>query len=322
MKTYHFKGTNPRVLGTGPGGYVWFTGGGEGAEVHLYRVRPNGTGLTKYAFAPQWCIYCDASALILAGGRLVAEGTFAPTLAVTTDGAMTPLAQDGGTPGVLGPDGHVWFLHNSGENYIARLDPGTGSVDKYSAGLTPASTIGQFTVGPDKNVWFTETNHGVVARITPGGQITEFHLPHGVVADGLAPGPDGNLWFTEGGESTKIGRMTLTGQVTQFPLPPGSAGGIGAVRGADHKVWIALNATGAIARITPNAPCVVPHLVGKRLATANSLLVAAHCKLGSISRAPGTPATAGQAKLKIVATSPPAGFGVAARGKVGVTLHG
>ena len=321
VKTFHFKGTSPRVLGTGPGGYVWFTGGGEGAEVHLYRIRPNGTGLKKYPFTPQWCIYCDASALVLAGGRLIAEGGFAPTYAVTADGAMTVLAQDGGTPGILGSDGHVWWLHNSGENYVARLDPGTGMIDKYSAGLLPASTVGQFTVGPDKNVWFTETNHGMIARVRPGGEITEFPLPHGVVAVGLAPGPDGNLWFTEGPESTKIGRMTLTGHVTEFPLPPGAAGGINAVRGADHKVWIALNATGQIGRITPNAACVVPNLVGKGLAKAKALLAGAHCKLGAVARAPGTPATAGQATLKVAETSPPAGFGLTSRGKVGVTLH-
>src|SRR5262249_1663288 len=156
--------------------------------------------------------------------------------------------------------------------YVARLDPLTGKVDQYSAGLTPGTTVGQFAVGPDKNIWFTDTQHRGIVRVTPAGKITEYRPSSDVLAVGLAPGPDGNLWFTEGPESTKIGTITMDGVVREYPLPPGAAGGIGAVQGSDGNVWIALNATGGIARITPNAPCVVPKLIGKRLAAAKALL--------------------------------------------------
>jgi hypothetical protein len=41
---------------------------------------------------------------------------------------------------------------------VARLTLGPpATVKMLMDGLSPASTVGQFTVGPDKNVWFTET---------------------------------------------------------------------------------------------------------------------------------------------------------------------
>src|SRR6266436_741926 len=49
------------------------------------------------------------------------------------------------------------------------------------------------TLGPDGNLWFTESRADQIGKITPNGSITEYPLPSGV-ASGIAAGPDGNLW--------------------------------------------------------------------------------------------------------------------------------
>jgi virginiamycin B lyase len=62
-------------------------------------------------------------------------------------------------------------------------------------------------VGSDGNLWFTQ-HDGMIGRITPGGNISEFLLPTtdssptGIVAD-----PVGNLWFIEP-DANRIGRIT------------------------------------------------------------------------------------------------------------------
>jgi streptogramin lyase len=112
-----------------------------------------------------------------------------------------------------------------------------------TAGLNPS----HLTVGPDGNLWFTEssqdaTSPGAIGRITPTGAITQFQLPTG---DGspssLMVGPDGDLWFTDG---AGIGRITPAGDITQFP-----GGGRDLTVGPDGNLWFIDG--GAIGRITP-----------------------------------------------------------------------
>ena len=74
------------------------------------------------------------------------------------------------------------------------------------------------TVGPDGNLWFTETNGNqvgnIIGRITPSGVITKFPLQRNyAVPFGISPGPDGRIWFTESA-ANQIGAL-LTPQATQ-----------------------------------------------------------------------------------------------------------
>src|SRR5262245_26629340 len=69
--------------------------------------------------------------------------------------------------------------------------------------------LGHITVGPDANLWFTESP-SKVGRITPTGIITEIGpVPTGVMGD-IVTGSDGNLWFTAS-DVNAIGRMRLLG---------------------------------------------------------------------------------------------------------------
>jgi streptogramin lyase len=78
------------------------------------------------------------------------------------------------------------------------------------------------TVGPDGNLWFTESNANRIGRITPDGVITEFRLgtgdkqPYGIVA-----GADGNLWFTER-KNNRIGVMDTGGHLLHEYVAPGT----------------------------------------------------------------------------------------------------
>ena len=65
-------------------------------------------------------------------------------------------------------------------------------------------------LGPDGNIWFSESDANRIAKITPGGRITEY-------GDGISPGAkplsiavrDGALWFSEAA-GNRIGRITST----------------------------------------------------------------------------------------------------------------
>ena len=102
------------------------------------------------------------------------------------------------------------------------------------------------TAGPDGAMWFTETA-GRIGRITTTGTITEFPLPAGSAAAGIATGSDGALWFTQPGYS-KIGRMTATGTVTSYPITFDAAE---IITGPDGALWFTENGgLGGIGRLT------------------------------------------------------------------------
>jgi virginiamycin B lyase len=65
------------------------------------------------------------------------------------------------------------------------------------------------TVGPDGNLWATDSLKHTILRITPKGRITPFAVPGAKVGVllGIAGGPDGNSWFTE--QANRIGRIDI-----------------------------------------------------------------------------------------------------------------
>jgi len=94
-------------------------------------------------------------------------------------------------------------------------------------------------VGHDGNLWFTENGLSRVARITLGGEVTEFSagITPGSEPRGITAGPDGNVWFTEE-VGNRIGRITPAGVVTEFPTGrPGSFGALSIAAGPDGDLW-------------------------------------------------------------------------------------
>lgn len=87
---------------------------------------------------------------------------------------------------------------------------------------TPSGESARFsglTLGPDGNVWFTESGH--VAKVSPARQITEYPYPSGEttnVLSGVATGSDGNVWFTEL-DKIAAGKIDpATGTIVEYPL--------------------------------------------------------------------------------------------------------
>jgi streptogramin lyase len=133
-------------------------------------------------------------------------------------------------------------------------------VTSYTQGLTPGANMADIALGPDGNLWFTESaSPGRIGRVTPTGQVTEFTA--GLTANsqptGITAGPDGAMWFTEraGG---RIGRITAGGSITEFALPAGSQP-VGIVSGPGGDLWYA-DRSGRIGRMT-TAGAVTTHLV-------------------------------------------------------------
>jgi streptogramin lyase len=105
------------------------------------------------------------------------------------------------------------------------------------------------TVGPDGNLWFTQSDN-TINRITTSGVITAYPIP--TEAGDITTGPDGNLWYTEGARDhpenglNQIGRITTSGVATDFPATaPASI-----TAGPDGNVWFAAYFD-AIGKITP-----------------------------------------------------------------------
>jgi streptogramin lyase len=149
-----------------------------------------------------------------------------------------------------GPDGNMWFTSEDGFVNVVTV---SGALTRIL--VTTTSLVEAITAGPDGNMWVTVRSGTLgkrIARITPGGGVTEFPTgdTDGSFVGRIASGPDGNLWFTSEGTS-RIGRITTAGAVTFFnTLTPGAAPR-GIAAGPDGNVWFTEVTANRIGRITP-----------------------------------------------------------------------
>ncbi len=120
----------------------------------------------------------------------------------------------------------------------------------------PINTINSapygITMGPDGNLWFTESNCNKIGRITPIGSITEFTIPSSASdPTNIVAGPDGNLWFTEQA-ANKIGRITVNGSITEYGVPTSQSSPYGITTGSDGNLWFTEVDGNQVGRITPS----------------------------------------------------------------------
>jgi streptogramin lyase len=150
----------------------------------------------------------------------------------------------------------------------ARRQP-VGAIAIFGVGHAFGDSAPNITVGPDGNLWFTETH--AIGRITPSGHVSTFAVPRrtsGGPVD-ITSGSDGNLWFADtsfgprAGSHPKpgqydpsvfadggIGRITPKGQITEFRLSGDSSAGSPQriISGGDGNLWFVQSE--AIGRIT------------------------------------------------------------------------
>ena len=261
-------GDGPLVFG--PDGQAWFTGYYQetyspGEEPHylpqIMRIDSEGhvgvvfqhqkaEGFTVGPDGNVWLTATRSVIRLTPGGEL----TEFPMPEETAGRNFTQAAG----PIVAGPDGNLWF---SGYRAVPAGSEGksVATIDR----MTPAGNVTQFelpgpgsfptrlAVGPDGNVWFTETQENKVGRITPNGSIQMFQLPPSTRPLEIVAGADGNLWVTEEkNDPGALGRITPSGQYTEFPVEAGiTAGALTA--GPDGRLWFATG-PGSIYRLTPS----------------------------------------------------------------------
>ncbi len=145
---------------------------------------------------------------------------------------------------LLATGGLAWqFLVSPRLSCSHATDPTrTGAVTEYCLPGND-SNYGAMTVGPDGNLWFTDS--GKIARITLQGVVTEFAVPTPPTAiplPGIARGSDGNLWFIAG---TTLGRISPQGRVVGAVAMPQRVHYItGLTAAPDGTIWVGLS-TGA-----------------------------------------------------------------------------
>jgi streptogramin lyase len=91
------------------------------------------------------------------------------------------------------------------------------------------------TMGEDGNFWFTLSNGGKVARITPRGSISYFTTPSLSNPAFITPGPDGNIWFGEG-STGRIASITPDGVITEYQFSFFGVS-VGITTGSDDNIW-------------------------------------------------------------------------------------
>jgi streptogramin lyase len=137
----------------------------------------------------------------------------------------------------------VSLISGAGHASVAIAEFPIPTADRSPAEIVAAS---------DGNLWFTEDDHdGGIGRITPGGVITEFPLPHSDNNPSLGPitpGSDGALWF-RGKDFGTIGRISTSGETTFLALHHG--GEINEMTtAADGHIWY--SECTAVSRVSPD----------------------------------------------------------------------
>jgi streptogramin lyase len=162
-------------------------------------------------------------------------------------------------PIVATADGNLWFSGYRG------APTGDGSDTRLVAAIgriAPSGEIAQFdqpgqgtfpsrlAVGPDGEVWFTESGDRV-GHISPAGQIRLVSLPAESRPYEIVSGSDGNLWVTLAGETSAgaLGRITPTGEFREFRLEPGVYASA-LLAAPDGRLWFS-SGPGAIGRLSP-----------------------------------------------------------------------
>ena len=240
------RAASPQTITMGPDHNLWFT---ENSGLKIGTITTHGV-ITEYPIA-------GAQGLegITTGpdGNLWFTDEFAGFIGhINTSGGglvIYPLAPGSHPQGIVtGPDSKLWFVDNSIDIHnpmqgfrIGSIDL-SGNVTEYPTGINPIVfdaldyPPGQITLGPDGNLWFTNSNAGAVGipfvgKITTAGAVTIYYtndFPYGITT-----GPDGNLWVIESGNVAKI---TTSGTETEYPLTV-SGGYSGITTGPDGNIW-------------------------------------------------------------------------------------
>lgn len=261
-------GGSEQLISAGPDGNVWYADSGGGGRI--VKVTPGGavTAVATGGVTPGFTVNSGPIDIVTGpdgnlwftelGGNRIGRITLGGAVTEFSAGLSPSAGPDSIT---AGPDGNLWFTEDANPGRIGKITTGGTITEVATGGITPGFTANAGPVGiasgPDGNVWFTELQGNSVARITPGGTVSEFSsgLSPTAGVDIIAPACDGNLWFTEGVNPGRIGRITTSGSITEVGV--GGTGGLsanshpaGIGQGPDGNVWFTeFNNPGRVAKI-------------------------------------------------------------------------
>lgn len=151
---------------------------------------------------------------------------------------------------VEGSEHDMWITVDAGTvASIDRVTP-TGEVTSYPIPAKLGGAAG-IVLGPEHDLWFTESGANKIGRITPTGTITEFSIPTAEsYPRGIALGLEGDLWFTEQA-SDRIGKVTPEGTFNEYSVPTPDGQPLDIATGAEGDLWFTEAMADRIGRITP-----------------------------------------------------------------------
>jgi streptogramin lyase len=197
--------SNPIAVALGPDGNVWFSENAAGDARNI-----TAEGLISAPAAASTATAMPTGIVTGPDGNLWMAETGVDKIAqIIPAGVVTEFPVPTGSEPLdlaIGNDGKLYFTEWESSNIGRMLITASG-------GNSPGYVDGQFStptgnanpngivLGPDCNIWFTETNSGYVGTVdnigTPG-HISEYLLPTSESQPvGIAVGPDGNLWIAE-----------------------------------------------------------------------------------------------------------------------------
>jgi streptogramin lyase len=149
-----------------------------------------------------------------------------------------------GTP--IGHDSKLTGGHLVGPNVVQDGNPPDWV---YFPTLNPVTnTPSGITIGPDGNVWFTESVGHSLVRITMFGAQYPIVLPPHYLPGDLAVGSDGKFYMNDYAKNA-VDKVTIDGlHVTQYVVS-GSMFQNGITEGPDHNIWYTRN--GYVGKIAP-----------------------------------------------------------------------
>jgi virginiamycin B lyase len=150
----------------------------------------------------------------------------------------------------IGPDGKIWWTGKT-SNVIGRLDPETGDVDIFPIEMENPKPI-YISVGPYRNLWFTELLGNHIGRITVDGEISRYEIPF----ENSRPivtfkGPKDSIWYTEE-NGNAYGSISQSGIFERFKTNVPDAKLAGATFDKFDNLWLQFNTPDIIQRISPN----------------------------------------------------------------------
>ena len=154
----------------------------------------------------------------------------------------------------ISPDGQVWFVGQVGD-YIARLDPQSGDMQRYAIPEAGPHTV---IVDDEGYPWYAGNKDQHIGRLDPEtGNVTRFEMPEGVNdPHTMAWTSDGNIWFTvqRSGKAGFIGKLaTDSGEVQIVEVPGNHMRPYGLVVDNQDRPWIAFMGSNAIGTIDPDS---------------------------------------------------------------------